>query len=82
MNEYYTPPPNAPTEAESAAPRWTSLGAQYGLRDMDIFNMAPRPQRSVEQEFRSYIGSPLSELGTDNVKYWEVSSARHEWCTN
>jgi hypothetical protein len=56
-----------------AAPAYTSLAQQYGLDDMS-FEAPNVEDRSVAEEYHSYVNAPVSPLSTNVVKHWEVST--------
>lgn len=84
MHEYRAQKSNASTSAgisTAATPEpvatteyWEDfvLNTEYGLDDDEVIPVAPIGEQSVEEEFIAYTTSPLSTIGLDLVKYWEV----------
>jgi hypothetical protein len=68
-----------PSEADRAyrgageRPKFMSLAAQYGLKDMDIGN-SNGPQQTIEQEYQAYITvQPPKDINT--LRFWEVRNS-------
>jgi hypothetical protein len=62
------------SSSEGQAPRYMSLGQQYGLSDdMEIGRSGSHCQATIEQEYQAYITAPLSPQSMDILKFWEVS---------
>lgn len=53
-------------------PAFTSLAQQYGLPDDMYFTTPINHEEQSIEEFRSYVTSPVSPMGTNELKFWEV----------
>ncbi|CAA7265254.1 unnamed protein product [Cyclocybe aegerita] len=62
----------------SPATTWQGFGLdelaeRYGLYDlMDFMDNNTRRNQSIDEEFMAYFMAPLSEKGTDILKFWEI----------
>ena len=83
FNEWAAAPKEDPSssvksgDTDTELPQFMSLARKYGFDDgddeMDIGHVEATA-RSVDQEYQSYITSPLSPKKTDIVKFWEASN--------
>jgi hypothetical protein len=65
------PAPAAPKPKD--APAFMSLAERYGLYDMGFANAEDTEEQTVEQEYQAYVTAPLSQKGTNILKFWEAS---------
>lgn len=61
------PPPSDNREA------WYDMDSQYGLTDMDIISRE-QSQATIEDEYSSYVTTPVNRAPVNLVSYWEVCS--------
>jgi hypothetical protein len=62
-----------PTSGQPSGFNLDSLAGLYGLQDMmPSSRRVNLEDQTVEQEYQSYVNAPVSPLGTNTLKHWEV----------
>ena len=54
------------------ASAYTSLAETYGLDDMYFSTPDSVEEQLPEQEYQAYVTAPLSLVGADTLRFWEV----------
>lgn len=54
--------------------QWYSMDEEYGLEDMEAIRSEGQDTPSIEDEYKSYVSTPISRHPDDLVGFWEVIS--------